>query len=306
MEQRNGSSGKVAVAVIGTGEMGSATSKRLVERGAVVKTSVKGRSAASRERIAKLGIPAVEDDAALIDGADFVLSIIPPGEAVAVAKQFVPVLRAACASSRLKKKTIFIDCNAISPQTADQVAEIVRSSGAEYVDGGIIGTPPRDGYDGPLYVVSGPLASRALELRDVGLNVRHVGESIGAASALKMSYAGCTKGFTAVATTMFTAAARHGVDAELVRALVETNPGLYGAASTVIPRMPPKAYRWIAEMREIRDYVAPDGLGDEIYEAVARLYEKIEKKLEAEGMGEGTQLGRLRDSVKQKVASGTG
>ena len=76
----------ISVAVIGTGEMGSAVSKRLLDGGTTVKTSVGGRSPVSRERIAKLGVPAVDTPAALVEGANLILSIVPPGQAFAVAE----------------------------------------------------------------------------------------------------------------------------------------------------------------------------------------------------------------------------
>jgi putative dehydrogenase len=49
------------------------------------------------------------------------------------------------------------------------VAMIVEPSGATFVDDGIIGGPPRAGYDGPVYCVSGGEASRLDALAPFGL-----------------------------------------------------------------------------------------------------------------------------------------
>ena len=80
------------------------------------------------------------DEHALLSGADFFLSILPPGEAEALATRLAPALKT------LGKKPVYVDCNAVSPQTAARIAAIVAPTGADFVDGGIIGGPPRPGY----------------------------------------------------------------------------------------------------------------------------------------------------------------
>jgi hypothetical protein len=39
--------------------------------------------------------------------------------------------------------------------------------------------------------------------------------------------------------------------------------------------MPPKAYRWIAEMHEIAGFVGEDPAAHELYEGAAHFYERI-------------------------------
>src|SRR5438132_8947255 len=123
----------ITVAVVAQGSMGSGVGKRLHESGAEVRTLLSGRSAASAERARAAGMKPATDEKALLQGADFFLSILPPGEAESLARQLAPAL------SALPKKPIYIDCNAISPQTAQRVAAIVEPTGAKFVDGGIIG-----------------------------------------------------------------------------------------------------------------------------------------------------------------------
>src|SRR5712671_2031139 len=173
----------ITIAVVAQGMMGSGVGKRLHERGAEVRTLLSGRSAASAERARAAGMKPASDEKALLDGADFVLSILPPGEAENLARQLAPAL------SGLAKKPIYVDCNAISPQTAERVAAIVAPTGAKFVDGGIIGGPPRPGYSPAIYA-SGPAASDTAVLRDWRIDWRVIDGPVGAASGLKMSYAG--------------------------------------------------------------------------------------------------------------------
>ena len=46
--------------------------------------------------------------------------------------------------------------------------------------------------------------------------------------------------------------------------------------------MPPKAYRWIAEMHEIADFVGEDPAGHELYVGAAHFYEQIARDFEGD------------------------
>ena len=140
------------VAIIAPGEMGSAVAARLFERGVKVVTSLAGRSAASAARAERAHMVPVADDDALIAQADFFLSICPPGEAVALARRLKPAL------TRARKKPIYVDCNAVSPQTAIEIGAVLESTGCQYVDGGIIGPPPPPNGTGTRIYVAGAAA----------------------------------------------------------------------------------------------------------------------------------------------------
>ena len=45
--------------------------------------------------------------------------------------------------------------------------------------------------------------------------------------------------------------------------------------------MPPKAYRWIAEMHEIAGFVSEDPAAHELYEGAAHFYEGIAEDFES-------------------------
>src|SRR5262249_47765149 len=140
---------------------------------------------------------------------------------------------------------------------------------------GIVGGPPRAGYDGPVFYASGDAAQRFAVLDRYGLKVRVLDGPVGAASAVKMSYAGITKGFTALGAVMMLAAAREGTADTLHRELAESQPALFAWLTRQMPTMYSKAYRWIAEMEEIAAFVADDPAAHQMFEGYARLYERL-------------------------------
>ena len=253
------------IGVIAQGMMGAGVGRRLHESGAEVRTLLTGRSAKSAERAQAAGMEPAADEHALLAGADFFLSILPPGEAEALARHLAPALKA------LDRKPVYVDCNAVSPQTAIRIGEIIAPTGADFVDGGIIGGPPRPGYSPTIYA-SGPTASQTTVLRDWGIDWRVIDGEIGAASALKMSYAGITKGTTAIASAMLLGAARFGCGEALIAELTESQPEMLARFREGVPRMYDKAYRWVAEMEEISDFLEQSPPSRDIYAAVARLY----------------------------------
>jgi L-threonate 2-dehydrogenase len=257
------------IGVIAQGMMGAGVGRRLHESGAEVRTLLTGRSEASAERARKAGMARAASERELLSGADFFLSILPPGEAEALAQRLAPVLKA------LDRKPVYVDCNAVSPQTAIRIGEIVAPTGAHFVDAGIIGGPPRPGYKGPSIYASGEHVREALPLRDWGIDLRAIDGPIGAASGVKMSYAGITKGTTAIAAAMLLGAARFGCAEALIAELSDSQPQMLARMRNSIPGMYDKAYRWVTEMEEISDFLEQNPPSRDMYAAIARLYDYL-------------------------------
>jgi 3-hydroxyisobutyrate dehydrogenase-like beta-hydroxyacid dehydrogenase len=256
----------ITVAIIAQGTMGAGIGRRLHENGVEVRTLLSGRSPASAARAREAGMVAADDERALLTGADFFLSVLPPAAAEGLARRLAPTFAA------FDKKPLYIDCNAVSPQTAVRIAAAVAPTGAHFVDAGIIGGPPQPGKKGPAIYASGEHVGEALPLRDWGLDLRAIDGPIGAASGLKMSYAGITKGTTAIGSAMLLGAARFGCAEALLSELSASQPQLLALFSAAIPRMYDKAYRWVGEMEEISDFLADNKASADIYAAIARLY----------------------------------
>jgi 3-hydroxyisobutyrate dehydrogenase-like beta-hydroxyacid dehydrogenase len=259
---------KPTIAILGAGAMGSAIGRYLTQSGARVLTTLEGRSAASASRAREAGMEDASIDQLVT--CDFLLSIVPPGVAVESAERLVDVLTQAA------EKPIYIDCNAISPDTVADIANVLDATGAPFVDGAIIGAPTS-----PKFYMSGPHAAQTAQLDDAGLAVRVLDGPLGAASALKMSYAGITKGLTALGSAMSLAAMRNGAGKALFDELSESQPELLKWLSGNVPRMPPKAYRWVAEMEEIAGFIGADFAEHRIYEGAAGLYDRLANDKEA-------------------------
>ena len=255
------------VAVIAPGNMGAAVAKRLTEHKVTVLTELTGRSEASAKRAREAGMQAVEEQR--LTDADFLLSIVPPGDALALAKRLAGVLTAA------NKKPIYVECNAVSPQTMTQIADVITATGCAFVGAGIIGPPPKAGATNTKFYASGPHAREFARLNDYGLIIRVLDGPLTAASALKMSYAGVTKGFTALGAAMMLAATRGGSAEALHAELAESQPGLLAFMTKMTPPMYSKAYRWVAELDEIAAFVDGDHPEHVMLEGAARLYERI-------------------------------
>jgi len=255
------------VAVIAPGAMGSAIAGRLTAHGATVLTSLAGRSAASIARARAAGMT----DVPLADlaSADMLLSILPPIEALPLARRLGPAIAASA------RKPLYIDCNAVSPESKQALTVYLAGVSCEMVDGAIIGLPPAPGREDPRLYVAGPAAARALPLRDHGLDIGVVNGPIGAAAALKMTYAGINKGMTIIGAALFLAAGHAGAADDLRREMARSVPDTIARLTHSIPNMYPKAYRWVGEMREIARFLGDDEAAAMMFEGAARLLERL-------------------------------
>jgi 3-hydroxyisobutyrate dehydrogenase-like beta-hydroxyacid dehydrogenase len=250
------------ISVIAAGDMGSGVGARLTEQGCRVITSLAGRSADSRVRAEAAGMADASE--AEIASADMILSIVPPGDALGLAERLAPTMATS------PSKALYVDCNAVNPETVGRIAAVIAAAGAPFVDAGIVGGPPKPGYT-PVIYASGPQASRFAVLD--GLGIRVMDGPVGQASALKMCYAGLTKGLHAVGVAVIQGAIEAGVDEVLFAELASSQPMLLDYFTRRTPGAFGKAYRWVAEMQEIGDFLG--GPGEAIYDGAAALFDEM-------------------------------
>lgn len=182
------------VAILAAGSMGSAVAARLTSHGITVLTSLHNRSPSTRKRALEAGMKDLSFDD-IPRRAALYLSILPPSQAETIAADYIRAYSANATEVEGEEERIYVDCNAISPQTVKRIAKSFEGvRGVKFVDAGIIGGPPREGYDPTFYASSDEASALARfeGLREFGMKItgmRGEGAGVGDASALKMSYA---------------------------------------------------------------------------------------------------------------------
>jgi 3-hydroxyisobutyrate dehydrogenase-like beta-hydroxyacid dehydrogenase len=251
------------VGIMSVGDMGAGFGRVLRDNGLEVYTCLAGRSELTRLRAEEAGFIDTPDLDALVGQVDLFISVLVPSEATRLAEDV------AAAMKRTGARPAYADANAIAPQTSRKIEGIVREAGANFIDAGIIGGPPRSGYS-PHIPCSGPDTAIFEALNEHALNVRVVGDKVGQASGLKMVYAASTKGTTALWTELLTAARMLGLEDALRAELGER--GIFADQQRSIAMMPNRARRWVGEMEEIAATFEGVGMTPRILLGAADMY----------------------------------
>ena len=257
------------VGVVSPGDMGQAIAGRLKESGLNVYAALEGRSERTRALTREAGLTDCGTMEKLVATCELVLSVINPGESLNVARQV------AAAMKKTGRGIAFADLNAVSPQTARDGDRMIRDAGGLYIDGGIIGPPPRGEKDKPRVYVSGPDAYLMEQIVHPNLLIRVMSERVGDASGVKMCYAAMTKGTTALAVELLVAARKLGVEQALEKELRESRNDVFEWQMKNIAVMPPKAYRWVPEMEEIAKTFGELGLTPRMFEGATDVYAMV-------------------------------
>ncbi|BAY10136.1 6-phosphogluconate dehydrogenase NAD-binding protein [Calothrix sp. NIES-2098] len=258
------------VGILSPGDMGQAIASVLNQNGLKTIAALEERSDRTRQLAAAAYIQDVGSVKQLVIESDVVLSVLVPAAATEAAEQVAEAI------ASIGKSILYVDANAISPQKVRTIGQIIESKGGEFVDASIIGPPPRVPNRTRIYA-SGRKAVELQQLRDYGLDIRVIGDEIGQASGLKMSYAALTKGLTAIGTELLIAAHRLGLDRQLWDEVSTSQPELAKILTRSLPSMTPKAHRWIGEMEEIADTFAALDLTDRIFQGAADVYRLVKE-----------------------------
>ncbi len=257
------------IGVVSPGDMGQAIATRLKQSGLEVFAALSGRSERTKRLAADAGISDLGTLEQLVAKCDMIISVLNPGEALSVARATAAAMKAA------GRAIAYADLNAVSPQTAHEMDQAVSAAGGMFIDGGIIGPPPRSENNRPRIYVSGPYATLFDQIRHPNLLVRVLSERVGDASGVKMCYGAMTKGTTALAVELLMAARKLGVEQALEKELRESRNDVFEWQMKNIAVMPPKAYRWVPEMQEIAKTFGELGMTRRIFEGATDMYQLI-------------------------------
>ena len=253
------------IGLLHPGDMGSVVGACAVAAGSRVLWASEQRSASSRERAAAAGLEDAVRLAAVVAASDVVISVCPPAAALDLAREV----------AALRFPGLFVDANAVSPQTACQIGAAVEAGGAVFVDGGLVGPPPRAAGTTRLYL-SGREARRAAALFEgTRLEAIAVSDAPGAASALKMAYAAYTKGVSALLMGVRALAVTEGVDEALLAEWQRSQPDLPTRSAAAARDNARKAWRFVGEMEEIAATFEAAGLPGGFHEAAAEIYRRL-------------------------------
>lgn len=244
------------------GQMGTSIGASLVSRGIEVSWISTGRSEATAARASEHGFVARDDLRDAVAAADAIFSICPPEFALSLGQEI----------HALGFGGIFVDGNAVSPDTSIQIANLF---GDRFVDGGIVG-PPAWSAGTTRFFLSGMAAEDIADLLDgTPVEAKAIPGGPGKASAVKMAYAAWTKGGGALLLAVAAMAESYGVSDALFEEWDRSQPGLSQRAEGTAKGMSGKAWRFVGEMREIEKTLDGAGLPPEFFAGAAELYERL-------------------------------
>ncbi|MFI5675353.1 NAD(P)-dependent oxidoreductase [Streptomyces cellulosae] len=254
------------VGIVHPGSMGAEVAAQAVAAGAAVRWLAQGRSAATRERAAAVGLAAARSMAELTAGCEVILSVCPPAAALDVAQQVADT----------GFDGVYVDANAISPRHMARIGEVMRVHGATVVDGGVTGPPPRTPDTTRLYLSGDDTAVETVRALFDGTLLTPVvlPGPIGRASALKLAFAAYNKISYALAAEAGALAAGHGVLDELRDLAAHLLPDTPLGRPEQLSGAGAKAWRWEPEMREIAEAWRDSSLPGTFADAAAHTFDR--------------------------------
>ncbi|MEU9617276.1 DUF1932 domain-containing protein [Streptomyces sp. NPDC048209] len=251
---------QVTVGVLHPGSMGAAVAACALTNSGQVLWCPRGRSEATAARAEQFGLTAVPALDELVAQAEVVLSLCPPAAAEDVAREV----------AGLGFTGLYVEANAISPQRAARIEELLGGTARAVVDGAVVGSPPIGTKRARLYL-SGPVDGvRLVERLFSGTAVlTHIlGEEIGQASVLKAAYSTFQKASRVLAALSYGLAREHGVDQALLD-VADQRAGSYLTETDYIGKTAARGWRWGPELEEAADTMAAAGLPDGLLRAAA-------------------------------------
>jgi len=286
------------IGLMSIGEMGFHWAKLLKSRGVEVLTYDRDRSEVSRKRGENAGAKSLPSMSHLVNEAELIVSIVVPFAAKRVAAK---VAKAVAKSGR--RDLLFLDANAISPMTADKIADVLKPCGVSFVDGCIIGSAARMGK-GTIVYVSGAAAAHIQALEEFGIPVKVLGPDTSQASAFKVVYAGLTKGLQGLFVELLMGARRFGLLNEIRARYEESFPGLLDKVSSSIVGLRVHAGRRAEEMDELRRTFNHHGMKSFMAPAAQKVLEAIADLEAGEASVSGARQGDLLETLEMFYEKG--
>ena len=274
------------IGILHPGEMGISVAASAINTGHPVYWTSQGRSDKTRIRAEKHNLIEVETLSELCQTSEISFSVCPPHVAEGVATSVIET----------GFKGLYLDANAISPQRAVKIGQMMEANDIHFVDGGIIGGPAWTPNETWLYL-SGTDADKIANCFTKGhLETKIIGGEIGKASALKICYAAYSKGTTALLSAIIAIAESLEVREELYQQWDKDESGFSDRVNRRVTRVTAKAWRFEGEMKEIAATFREAGMPDGFHEAAGDIYHRMA------GFKGLTEIPQLNEVVKALIS----
>ena len=251
------------IGILMPGDMGHGCGKIFLENNFRVVTCLNNRSNRTKKLSDNAGIENVQTIENVVNFSDIILSILPPEAALKQSSIVNKIIL------EKKKYLTYVDCNAVSPKTAEKIYTAISSEYCNFIDAGIIGFNPIIEKGQTRLYVSGSNTKPIKILHNKGFIIKDLGKEIGRASGMKMIYASATKGTFALHAAVLTAAHKLGLSAEYFDELKYSKPDILSAMERMVPRIPLDAARWEGEMNEIANTFDEAGVTPKFHQGSA-------------------------------------
>ncbi len=245
--------------------MGAAVAAALKTSKEQIIWASEGRSEETKTRAFQAGLQDFIHLETLVQKSDLIFSVCPPASALELATK----------AASFGFKGTYVDVNAIAPETSSAVAKLIRNVGAHFIDGSVVGGPPKEKGETRIYF-SGEQAEEICSLFRASLfDAVDLGSNETAASALKMAYAAWTKGSSALLLNVRALAKGAGVEEALLKEWRLSLPDLELRSDRTAFTASQKAWRFIGEMQEISKTFKDLGLHEGFHKAATEVYKDL-------------------------------
>lgn len=221
-----------------------------------------GRGGSCGAAMAAAGVAIADSVAALAGGADWIVSAVTADQSRNAAEAAAPFLR---------EGQVYFDINSVSPGTKRGNAELIATGGADYIDMAVMAPVHPRGHRTPV-LIAGPASAPLLEqLRALDFSFDVAGDTVGAATAIKMVRSLFVKGLEALTVETMLAAGASGCLPEIRASLEGSYAGLGWPefAAYEFERVLRHGVRRAAEMRECAATLDELGLHGALANAIA-------------------------------------
>jgi 3-hydroxyisobutyrate dehydrogenase-like beta-hydroxyacid dehydrogenase len=255
------------ITFIGFGEVGQTFSRGLMASGEVrirafdvmfgLKEGLRLEAAART-----LGVTCHQSCAPAVTGSSIIFSAVTASAAEEVARSVAAVI---------EQGQLFVDVNSAAPATKQRAAALIEAAGGHYLEAAVMAPVLKPGLAVPILSGGGHSSDATLRLNRLGMNLTHVSDILGRASAMKLCRSIIIKGLEALLVDCKTAAENAGVADEVFASLSQTFPSIDwpALANDMRERVMVHGIRRAAEMREAGEMLSTMGIEPALAFAVA-------------------------------------